>query len=80
MNENKKVLLDFDCTSLSDSVMQAEGSDYPHFYFADAKNEYCVDVEPGTIRLGSDGQKPGYCMMQTLLPSGTTPPFPSSCG
>jgi len=74
MNENKNILLDLDGTSLARIAGGTSGNIFPQCYFAGADNEHGLSVEPGTVRLGSDGTR-GYCILETPFTFGDDPSF-----
>ncbi len=59
MNTEEKILLDFDCASLTDPRLTAVTGTFPQCYIAE---------NDGAIRLGADGTPGGYCPIVFPLP------------
>ena len=55
-----KVIFDYNCDSLADSVVAVKSNKYPAYYFADSKTE---GVKDGTILADSDGSKEGFASL-----------------
>ncbi len=67
MSTNERILLDYTCESLTDPRFTAVTGTYPNCYLADASSPDTT-VEPGTIRLGSGGERGGYTHITFPLP------------
>jgi len=55
-----KVLIDWNCDTLDNSVVSLNGNKYPGYYFADSSTE---GVEKGTVYMGGNAEPNGYSTM-----------------
>jgi len=56
----EKVLVDWNCDSLTAAGVSVNQNQYPHYYFADSKT---AGVAAGTVHMGGDGAAAGYATM-----------------
>ncbi len=55
----EKVILDYGCDSLKDSVLNLRGNKYPSYYIVDSETGKNENVAAGTVYIGSDGTTRG---------------------
>jgi len=68
-SEKGRIEFDYDCTSLSNSIVKVQTSTVPNFYFADSETEVEAEVKEGTVLMSGDGKETGYCTMNFPISS-----------
>ncbi len=64
----EKVILDYNCDSLKDSVVSLRGNKYPNYYILDAETGKAENVEAGTIYMACDEEGGGDSSLVFNLP------------
>ncbi len=63
VSEKGRIEFDYDCTSLTNSILKVQTNTIPSFYFADSETEIEAEVKEGTVLMAGDGKETGYCTM-----------------